>query len=249
MLPPARATIGVVSDDRPHRDEVAAAIRPAPSGATPILRVVTAKPQPSADRPYARTDEETLVAQALAGQRWAQREIWYRLAPMVYGLLRRSLGPRHDPDDLVQEVFLRVFRRLHTLEKASALRSFVYSVGVRVVCEEIRHFQVRQRAHAQLVLVGPDDRAGAVDFEARETLLRIEQILGSMKEKHRAVFVLRHVEGMDLQEIARGLGLSLATVKRYLVKALRTIEQGVAKDEGLRARLGRPAAPATQESR
>ena len=189
------------------------------------------------------------MAQALAGQRWAQREIWYRLAPMVYGLLRRSLGPRHDPDDLVQEVFLRVFRRLHTLEKASALRSFVYSVGVRVVCEEIRHFQVRQRAHAQLVLVGPDDRAGAVDFEARETLLRIEQILGGMKEKHRAVFVLRHVEGMDLQEIAQGLGMSLATVKRYLVKALRAIEQGVAKDEGLRARLGRPAAPPTEESR
>jgi RNA polymerase sigma-70 factor (ECF subfamily) len=243
MLSLVHATIGVVSDDRPHPDEVGAGIRPAQSAAPPVLKVVTARPQPSADRPFAQADEETLVAQALAGRRWAQRELWYRFAPMVYGLLRRSLGARHDPDDLVQEVFLRVFRRLHTLEKVSALRSFVYSVGVRVVCEEIRHFQVRQRAHAELVLMGPTGGAGAVDYEARDTLQRIEKILGGMKEKHRAVFVLRHVEGMDLREIADGLGMSLATVKRYLVKALRAIEHGMAKDEGLRTRLGRPAAP------
>lgn len=210
-----------------------------PQQDAPILKVVTGAPRLSADRPFAQTDEETLVAQALAGRLWAQRELWYRFAPMVYGLLRRALGPRHDPDDLVQEVFLRVFRRLHTLEKAAALRSFVYSVGVRVVCEEIRRFQVRQRAYAQLVLMRPADTSDAVDYEARDTLQRIEKILGGMKEKHRAVFVLRHVEGMDLREIAVGLGMSLATVKRYLVKALHAIERATAQDEGLRGRLGR----------
>jgi RNA polymerase sigma-70 factor (ECF subfamily) len=174
--------------------------------------------------------------------------MWYRFAPMVYGLLRRSLGARHDPEDLVQEVFLRVFRRLHTLEKASAVRSFVYSVGVRVVWEEIRHFQVLQRAQAQLVLLGGEGAAGSADFEARDTLLRIERILGGMKEKHRAVFVLRHVEGMDLQEIADGLGISLATVKRYLVKSLRAIQHGMAKDEGLRVRLDRLPAGGGQDN-
>ena len=51
------------------------------------------------------------------------------------------------------------------------------------------------------------------------------------------MFVLRHVEGMDLQEIADGLGISLATVKRYLVKSLRSIQQAVSRDEGLQARL------------
>jgi RNA polymerase sigma-70 factor (ECF subfamily) len=237
-----------VSDDRPPPDDLAAGRPPGPGATTPVLKVVTSPRQPVADRPFAHTDEETLVAQALAGRRWAQREVWYRFAPMVYGLLRRSLGGRHDPDDLAQEVFLRVFRRLHTLEKASALRSFVYSVGVRVVCEEIRHFQVRQRAHAQLVLMDTSDGASAVDFEARDTLQRIEKILGGMKEKYRAVFVLRHVEGMDLQEISQGLGISLATVKRYLVKALRAIEHSIAKDEGLRVRLATLPAQKPQDS-
>ncbi len=249
MLSSAHETIGVVSDDRADPDQNAVEVRRASSPAAPILKVVPAQPAAVASRPFAKTDEDTLVGQAIAGQRWAQREIWYRFAPMVYGLLRRSLGSRHEADDLVQEVFLRVFRRLHTLEKTSALRSFVYSVGVRVVCEEIRHFQVRQRGQAQLVLMGPEDGAGAVDFEARDTLQRVEKILGGMKEKYRAVFVLRHVEGMDLQEIADGLGMSLATVKRYLVKSLRAIEQGITKDEAMRARLGRLAEQKAQGTR
>jgi RNA polymerase sigma-70 factor (ECF subfamily) len=199
---------------------------------------VTTRPQGAADRPHAGTEDETLVAGALRGERWAQREIWYRFAPMVFGLLRRSLSPRHDPDDLAQEVFLRVFRRLDSLEKASALRSFVYSVAVRVVCEEIRHFQVLQRTRAQLVLVAPSSHDGGANLEAREGLARLQGLLDGMKDKYRAVFVLRHVEGMELQEIAVGLGISLASVKRYLVKALHVIEQAVTADAGLRATLG-----------
>jgi RNA polymerase sigma-70 factor (ECF subfamily) len=184
-----------------------------------------------------KTDDETLVRETLAGKRWAQRELWYRFAPMVHGLLRRTLSSRSEHDDLAQEVFLRVFRRLHTLEKASALRSFIYSVAVRVVSEEIRHFCVLKRARDQLELIKPDVGNTGADFEARDVLVRVQRLLDGMKDKHRAVFVLRHVEGLGLREIATGLDLSLATVKRYLVRATRSLHQAVFRDEGLYASL------------
>ena len=190
-----------------------------------------------AERVGAKTDDETLVRETLAGKRWAQREVWYRFAPMVYGLLRRTLGSRHEHDDLMQEVFLRVFRRLHSLEKFSALRSFVYSVAIRVVSEEMRRFSVLRRAELQLMDIPHDRENAGADFESREMLARIQRILDGMKVKHRAVFVLRHVEGMDLYEIATGMDISLATVKRYLVKAMRCIEHSVARDPGLKASL------------
>lgn len=192
-------------------------------------------------RAYADVDDEALVAATLGGQSWAQREIWYRFAPMVYGLLRRSLSRHHDADDLAQEVFLRVFRRLETIEKAAALRSFVYSVAVRVVSEEIRHFRVVERAHTELAREGGGETA-AFDFEARDSLWRLQRLLDGLKDQHRAVFVLRHVEGMQLQEIAAGLGISLASVKRYLVSALRFIQHAVAADSELREALGLAAA-------
>jgi RNA polymerase sigma-70 factor (ECF subfamily) len=190
-----------------------------------------------------KSDDESLVRETLAGKSWAQREVWYRFAPMVHGLLRRALSTRHDHDDLVQEVFLRVFRRLHTLEKAAALRSFIYSVAVRVVSEEIRHFYVLKRARDQLVLMAEDAGNSGADYEARETLGRVQRVLDGMKDKHRAVFVLRHVEGMELLEIAHGLDISLATVKRYLVKATAAIQKAVSRDEALRTNLlgARPA--------
>jgi RNA polymerase sigma-70 factor (ECF subfamily) len=151
---------------------------------------------------------------------------------MVYGLFRRALGPRHDPDDLTQEVFLRVFRRLYTLEKASAIRSFVYSVAVRVLSEEIRRIRVRRKIVAEHQYPSMPSSSSPTDFETRETLLCVQQMLDQMRDKYRAVFVLRHVDGMELHEIAVGLDVSLATVKRYLNNALASIHKSVARQEG-----------------
>jgi len=180
--------------------------RSAPLAIAPARR----SPDASPVRVGSQTDDATLAAEAMAGKPWAQREVWHRHVSMVYGLLRGSLNSRHDHDDLVQEVFLRVFRRLHTLENHSALRSFVYSVAVRVLSEEIRHFRVIQRARDNLVLIADTREPTGTDFESRDTLLRIQRILDGLKDKHRAVFVLRHVEGMDLLDIATGLDISLA---------------------------------------
>jgi RNA polymerase sigma-70 factor (ECF subfamily) len=182
-------------------------------------------------------DEERLVREALAGNRRAQREIWYRFAPMVYGLLRRTLGPQHDHDDLMQEVFLRVFRRLGSLEKHAALRSFVYSVAFRVVSEEIRHFGVVQRARARFLEIPRHREHPGSDYEWRDLLSRIHRILDSLPAKHRAVFVLRHVEGQDLGQISENLDVSLATVKRHLVKATQKLDQAVAEDGELAGHL------------
>ena len=187
----------------------------------------------------ASADDAMLARAALVGQVWAQREIWFRFAPMVYGLFRRALGSRHDPDDLTQEVFLRVFRRLYTLEKASAIRSFVYSVAVRVLSEEIRRIRVRRKIVTEHQDPSMPSSSSPSDFETRETLLCVQRMLDQMRDKYRAVFVLRHVDGMELHEIAMGLDVSLATVKRYLNKALASIHKSVARQEdpGL-ARLG-----------
>jgi RNA polymerase sigma-70 factor (ECF subfamily) len=191
------------------------------------------------ERVGASADDAMLARAALVGQVWAQREIWFRFAPMVFGLFRRALGPRHDADDLTQEVFLRVFRRLYTLEKPSAIRSFVYSVAVRVLSEEIRRIRVRRRIVAENHDPSMSSSSSPTDFETRETLLCVQRMLDQMRDKYRAVFVLRHVDGMELHEIAVGLDISLATVKRYLNKALATIHKTVSREEGPGlARLG-----------
>ncbi len=192
----------------------------------------------------ASCDDAALVRAALLGQAWAQREIWRRFAPMVYGLFRRALSPRCDHDDLTQEVFLRVFRNLGSLERASAIRSFVYSVAVRVVSEEVRRFAWRRRISERQRDLSTPSTSPPANFEVRETLLFVQRILGGMGDKYRAVFVLRYVDGMDLEEIALGLRISRSSVKRYLAKSLASVYKSVAQEEaqgGARLGSARPA--------
>jgi RNA polymerase sigma-70 factor, ECF subfamily len=182
-------------------------------------------------------DDGALARAAMIGQTWAQREVWQRFAPMVYALLRRALGARHDQEDLLQEVFLRVFRRLDTLQNPSSLRSFVYSFAIRIIREEIRRHRIRTKLAAFLPGHPAEASVPHVDFESRELLGRVQVALDHMPGRKRAVFVLRRFDGMELAEIATNLDLSLATVKRDLEKANEHIAKSIQRDERLRKGL------------
>jgi RNA polymerase sigma-70 factor (ECF subfamily) len=182
-------------------------------------------------------DDAALAQAAMLGQAWAQRAIWYRFAPMVFGLLRRALGARHDHEDLLQEVFLRVYRRLETLQNPGSLRSFVYSFAIRVMREELRRHRLRAKFASFFAPPGVEVSVPHDDFESRELLSRVQAALDGMPGRKRAVFVLRRFDGMELTEIATSLDLSLATVKRDLEKANEHIAKAIHRDERLRAGL------------
>lgn len=208
-------------------------------GSAPEIRVRTAElvtaPRPPSPQPG--VDDGALAQAALLGQSWAQREMWYRFAPMVYAFLRRALGTTHDHEDLLQEVFLRVFRRLDTLNNPSSLRSFVYSFAIRVVREEVRRHRIRAKFAGLFAPARTEAWVPHIDFESRELLRRAERALDTMTGRKRAVFVLRRFDGMELGEIADHLDLSLATVKRDLDKANDHIARCIRRDDGLRGGL------------
>jgi RNA polymerase sigma-70 factor (ECF subfamily) len=189
------------------------------------------------ETPGKDVDDDTLARAGMAGHAWAQREIWYRFAPMVFALLRRSLGARHEPEDLLQEVFLRVYGRLSTLTNPGALRSFIYSFAVRVVSEEMRRHRIRSRLGAIFFRPVAEPSVPHVDFESREMLSRVQSVLDGMSARPRAVFVLRRLEGMELSEIATSMDLSLATVKRDLDKANTHVARAIESDGRLRTRI------------
>ena len=221
-------------------------------GAVPELhpvRVRTEEFQTHPNRPQSdhAVDDAPLARAGMIGQGWAHREIWFRFAPMVFAFLRRALGARHDHEDLLQEVFLRVFRRLESLENPAALRSFVYSFAIRVVREELRRHRIRSKFASFFASPATEASVQHVDFESRELLRRVQAALDHMPGRKRTVFVLRRFDGMELAEIAKNLDLSLATVKRDLEKANAYIASSIHRDERLRAGLETDLSNATKE--
>jgi RNA polymerase sigma-70 factor (ECF subfamily) len=180
-------------------------------------------------------DDADLVRAFSEGESWAARAIWNRHAPMVYRLLERALGPNGEAEDLTQDVFLRTFSSLPTLRDIDALRSFIYSVALRTLKWELRRRRVRRILRLSDTGQLPDLPVRGVDSESRQILGRFYALLEGLRINDRTAFVLRHMEGLKLEEIADRMGVSLATVKRWVGRASQDVSALVAADRELAA--------------
>jgi RNA polymerase sigma-70 factor (ECF subfamily) len=180
-----------------------------------------------------------LVAAWGRGNPSASSAIWGRFYPLVRRVLCRSMGPGQDVDDLIQEVFLRLFRKLPSLRDPAALRSFVLSIATHVVQGELRGRWFRRWLGLSSDGKLPEGTADDPDHEAREALDRFYGILDRLSAKDRATFVLRHVEELELTDVAGALGVSLATVKRRLPRVTKRVFALAAGDPVLAGYLSR----------
>ncbi len=129
----------------------------------------------------------------------------------------KTLGTTPELEDLMQEVFLTLWKRAPTLRDPSALQSFITGITVRVAHGELR----RRRIKRWLSFGGeelPEVFADDVDYEARQALARLYGLLDKLGPDARLIFLLRHAQGLELTEIAVALDISLAGVKRKLSK-------------------------------
>jgi RNA polymerase sigma-70 factor (ECF subfamily) len=191
--------------------------------------------------------EEELLVDALRARRaWAERAALSRFTPVVRRVLLRILGTAAEVDDLCQEVFLRALDRLDGLRAGVELRSWFTSFAVNVARE-----MLRKRARRRWLLffaaedlpepeLGPalTDADVAADLDARQAVRAVYAVLGRMRVDLRTAFALRHLEGMDLQDVARACQVSLATIKRRLEAAETMFRMHARRRPELEAWLG-----------
>jgi RNA polymerase sigma-70 factor (ECF subfamily) len=166
----------------------------------------------------APTSDEAIVQGIIHGEAAAAAALWSSYGRLVYRIAERALGSPHEAEDLTQDVFLCLLDKVRGLRDASSLRSFVVSVTIRTLKWQLRRKRRRQW-WVNLTRTGslPDlaIRGGDVD----QVLGRFYRLLDKLNADDRVIFVLRRVDGMQLQEVANATGHSLATVKRRLIKA------------------------------
>ena len=177
------------------------------------------------------TDRDIVVG-LIAGEAWAIAETWIRFAPMVLMTARRSLGSRVEAEDVAQEVFLGVFRKVKTLRDPDSLRSFIYSFAVRVLKGELRRRKVR--GWLPFMPEAPFDFGfQTLDVEARDHLRKLYALLDRLSPRNRLAFVLRRMEAMTVDEIAATMDISISTVKRAIAHASGRMSRWIDADPGL----------------
>jgi RNA polymerase sigma-70 factor (ECF subfamily) len=167
----------------------------------------------------ADADDAALARAAMRREAPAAREIWCRFAPVVRRIVRRMLGPEHDVEDVVQDVFLRLFDRLPGLRDPAALRAFVVSISIRSARYELRRRRVRRLVGLSPTPDLPDLRVVSADHDSRQALLHLYRVLDRLSFRERTAFVLRFVEGMEIDDVASALEVSVPTTRRAVTRA------------------------------
>jgi RNA polymerase sigma-70 factor (ECF subfamily) len=181
--------------------------------------------------------EAALIQRCVARDEDACAELVNEHQRMVYQLSLNLLGDHNEALDLSQEVFLRVFRTIHTFRGHSALRTWIYRIVVNQARNRQRWWRRRHRAQ-QVSLdehirdhgeVPEQNTSGDPDtlLSRKELGEQIREALERLPFDQRTALVLREIDGLSYEEIGYSLGIAVGTVKSRLARAR----------ESLRARL------------
>jgi RNA polymerase sigma-70 factor (ECF subfamily) len=186
-----------------------------------------------------RADEAVLVEGLRSGIEAAYETLIDRFEKPVFSLIARLMDDPSDAADVVQEVFLKVFRNIGSFRGDSSLKTWVYRIAVNEARNHRRWFSRHRRQEVGLDAergeVGcyedclPDPGPSPFEYALdHETQALIEQALGQVNPKFRVALVLREIEGLSYEEIAEILDVSLGTVKSRILRGRDALKKQLA---------------------
>jgi RNA polymerase sigma-70 factor, ECF subfamily len=176
-------------------------------------------------------DTDVALVEALRrGEPRAELAAWNRFAVGVDQTLRRLLGPGPDREDLLQEVFIRFFRRVGSLREPTAVRGFLTGICIHVVHGEIA--RRKRKRWLSLTPTGdmPELATSFPDLDNREAVTRYYHLVDRLGGKDRSFFVSRPIAGMTLAEVAVAHDVSVSTAQRRINRATKRIAALVRRD-------------------
>jgi RNA polymerase sigma-70 factor (ECF subfamily) len=177
----------------------------------------------------AREDVQ-LVEEALGGNQLSFQLLVERYQDRIFALARNYTKSAVEIEDIVQDSFLKAYRRLETFQRQSSFSTWLYRIAVNTALDflkrvgrspvqavedpELTAAPVRARAGSGVSISAPDARL------SREEVARVTQeVLAELPEIFRTVLVLREFEDLSYQEMAEVLGISIGTVESRLFRA------------------------------
>jgi len=180
----------------------------------------------SGRRVYNTKAVSALIQGARSGDATCFEKLYHLHKQRVFGLCLRVLGDRTRAEDLVQDVFIQVHRKLHTYRGESQFSTWLHRLALNVVLMEMRKKSLRTSSLEQTAAEDreegrPETQYGTQDQRLQFSLSRIsiERSITELPPGYRLVFILHDVQGYEHKEIAEMMGCTLGNSKSQLHKA------------------------------
>lgn len=190
-----------------------------------------------------------LVQRCQRGDKDALGELYRQYRGEVARNLHRMLGPgRSEMEDVLQEVFIEVFRSIGRFRGDAKITTWLYRVCVNVALQRLRKRKRRAEVSQEDVAEAPPGDGGETPeraLDARRRLHAVYRILDELSPKKRIVFILHEIEGREPKEIAGIVGAPVLTVRTRLHYARKEFYALAAQDVRLDGQVPMPGAPST----
>ena len=178
--------------------------------------------------------DAALVGQARAGDSDAFRLLVERHARSLFGLAYRMTGNESDAEDVVQESFLRAYRQLKSFDERASFGTWLYRIAVNCSLDLVRSRGRRMEVFAPgggeaadpiaEAPPGPGPERLALSGEIRQ---RLSAGMARLSRTERAAFVLRHFEGVRIEELSRVLGCRPSAAKHSVFRAVQKLRRAL----------------------
>ena len=174
------------------------------------------------------TDEQ-LAAKAREGDAAAMEELYLRYRQPVFRIVYRSTRNIDEAEDIVQDVFLKAFERLHTFREQSRFSTWLMRIALNLCTDRARMRQRRQEllereADHKLAWCHPDAPDPMETAQQNAFHEAFYTALNQLPDHHRQLIILRDLEEMDSDTIAQILGTSVGAVKLRVMRARRAFK-------------------------
>jgi RNA polymerase sigma-70 factor (ECF subfamily) len=173
-------------------------------------------------------DDQQLIEQVRQGDDESFRLLVERHSRAIYRAAFRVTGNAADADDVVQETFLRAYRAIGRYDGRAAFSTWIHRIAINCALDMI---DARKRREASVVsddvilnVASGDARPDRIAL-GTETQRAIAEAMDRLTGNERTAFVLRHFEGMPLEEIGQILGIRMSATKNTIFRAVRKLRE------------------------
>jgi RNA polymerase sigma-70 factor (ECF subfamily) len=175
-------------------------------------------------------EESLFILRLQANEDAAYDELVRTFSASLFHVAYRMLGDSAEASDVVQEIFLKVFRNIGGFKRESALKTWVFRIAFSEILNRLRWWKRRYRFSTVSL---DDDHNGNGNghhitdakptpeqvLQSKEEEDAIQRALARLSSEHRSIIVLRDIEGFSYGEIAEVLDISIGTVKSRIARA------------------------------
>ena len=178
-------------------------------------------------KPQVDEDDETYIKEVIVkiqeGKSHLFKELIDRYRSQVAGIAYKMVGDYDDAKDITQMVFVKTFYNIKRFDTTKRFSTWLYRIAVNASIDYIRKFKkhkfeelddVTEPKDATLATATPEQ-----NYELKQLREHILEASQKLNEKQRTAFVLKDLEGLDIDEIAQIMGMPQATVRWYLHRA------------------------------